>query len=282
SAQRKMEVARRLVQLSTILIDAADKRAEKGDLPRIEVTEAEEDLQRRRAYQIDMELEFKKATYELAVFLFDSDGNPFPILEEGNVPIDWPTPSEYTNDQLQSSISQAVGRRPELKRLALQKSQADLQLKLARNNILPQADALYTQGYDTGEGGIGNVFRAQVLFSQPLYVRSARGQIKAAHFNIEALSDEERAERQRIVSEVLSAAATINAAYARFLTVRIQTQKAEQVYQGEKKRFEFGDSTVFLVTQRERQLFDARIQLIDAQRDYLQALARMQALTVNY
>jgi len=45
-AQRKMQVARRLVQLSEFLVSAADKRSSAGDLPRIQVTEAEEDFQR--------------------------------------------------------------------------------------------------------------------------------------------------------------------------------------------------------------------------------------------
>lgn len=281
-AERKAIVARTLVQLSNTLVSAAQRRADAGDLPRIEVTEAEEDVQRRKADLIAIELEFKKSIYDIGVFLFDSTGKPLPWLAEENVPRDWPTPEEFSDIELQKSIANALNRRPELRRITLQKEQARLQLKLAKNNILPQADALYTQGYDPGDAGIGNVFRAQVQFSQPLYVRAARGQIKSAEFNIDALIAEERAEKQRIVAEVMSAAAAINAAHQRYLAVKLQTEKAEQVYRGEKKRFDVGDSTVFLVTQRERQLFDARIKLVETQIEYLQAVARMQVLTVSF
>lgn len=281
-AQRKMQVARRLVQLSSILVQAADKRAAAGDLARIEVTEAEEDVQRRKADQIASELDFKKATYDLALFLFDSSGRPCPFLDEFNVPSHWPAPRGFSGDELDKSVLKAVGRRPELKSIALERQQATLQLKLARNDLLPQADATYTQGYDSGNSGIGNVFRAQVVVSQPLYLRNARGKIKAAEFNIEALNAAQAAERQRIVCEVMTAGAAINAAYEKFLALTTQTEKAEQVYLGEQKRFDFGDSTVFLVTQRERQLFDARIKLVDAQVEFLQAVARMQALSVEY
>lgn len=282
STQRKMTVARRLVQLSNILVTAAEKRSNAGDLPRIQVTEAEEDFQRRTADQIATELEFKKATYELAVYLFDNNGRPAPFLDELNVPATWPTPVAFTNEEIEQSVMRAVQRRPELKRIALERQQASLQLKLARNDLLPQADALYSQGYDTGGSGIGRVFRAQIQFSQPLYLRAARGRIKSSQFNIEALNAEESAERQRIVAEVMSASATLNASHQKYLAVEKQTQKSEQVYIGEQKRFNVGDSTVFLVTQRERQLFDAKIRLIDAQNEYLQAAAKMQALTVTY
>lgn len=281
-AQRKMQVARRLVQLSEFLVSAADKRSSAGDLPKIQVTEAEEDFQRRTADKIAAELEFKKATYELAVYLFDSSGRPAPFLDEMNVPQLWPTPREFTAAEIDESVRKAVDRRPELKRIALEKEQAKLQLKLARNDLLPQADALATYGYDGGISGVGNVFRTQVTFSSPLYLRNARGRIKSAHFNIDALNAEEISERQRLVAEVMSAAATLNASHQKFLAVTKQVEKSEAVYVGEKKRFNFGDSTVFLVTQRERQLFDAKIKLVDAQVEYLQASAKMQALTCTY
>ena len=175
-----------------------------------------------------------------------------------------------------------IGLPSELKRIALERQQAKLQLKLARNDLLPQADALATYGYDGGISGVGNVFRTQVTFSSPLYLRNARGRIKASQFNIEALNAEEVSERQRLVAEVMSAAATLNMTHQKFLAVTKQVEKSEAVYQGEQKRFTFGDSTVFLVTQRERQLFDAKIKLIDAQVEYLQASAKMQALTCTY
>lgn len=281
-AQRKVQVARRLVQLSEFLVSAADKRASAGDLPRIQVTEAEEDFQRRTADRIAAELEFKKATYELAVYLFDSNGRPAPFLDEMNVPQLWPSPQEFTSAEIDASIRKSLDRRPELKRIALERQQAKLQLRLAKNDLLPQADALATYGYDGGISGVGNVFRTQVNFSSPLYLRNARGRIKASQFNIEALNAEEISERQRLVAEVMSAAATLNLTHQKFLAVTKQVEKSEAVYQGEQKRFSFGDSTVFLVTQRERQLFDAKIKLIDAQVEYLQASARMQALTCTY
>ena len=218
----------------------------------------------------------------MAVYLFDNSGRPVPFLDEMNVPNQWPTPATFTGSEIDASIQKAIDRRPELKRIALERQQAKLQLQLARNDLLPQADGLYTQGYDGGNNGIGRVFRAQVTFSQPIYLRNARGRIKASQFNIEALNSEEAAERQRIVAEVMSAAATLNASYDKYQAVTKQVEKSEAVYVGEKKRFNFGDSTVFLVTQRERQLFDARIKLIDAQVEYLNASAKMQALTVTY
>ncbi|MBY0549522.1 MAG: TolC family protein [Candidatus Obscuribacterales bacterium] len=281
-AQRKLEVTRKLVQLSELLVAVAGKRAQAGDLPRIDVTEAEEDIQRRKADQIAADLDFKRATFELSVYLFDNNRRPCPYLSETNVPPQWPLPQQFTVEQTEACVAKAIARRPELKRIGLQRNQARLRLKLAKNDLLPQADALYTQGYDTGQSGIGNVYRMQVNFSEPLFLRGARGRMKANEFNIDALNSEEIAERQRLVAEVMTAAAAINAAHQRYLAVQLQTVKANEVYQGEQRRFSMGDSTVFLVTQRERQLFDARINLINTQVEYLQALARMRALTVDY
>lgn len=281
-AERKLGVTRKLIQISEILVDAARRRAKAGDLPLIEVTEAEADIQRRLADQIAADLDFKKATYELSMYLFDNNRRPCPFLSEVNVPASWPVPEEYTKEQTELSINRAIARRPELKRIALQRDQARLRLKLAKNDLLPQADALYTQGHDSGASGIGLVYRVQVTASQPIYLRGARGRIKQSAFAIDAFNSEEIAERQRITAEVMTAAASINATRQRYLAVLLQVRKVEEVYQGEQKRFNLGDSTVFLVTQRERQLFDARVNLINTQVEYLQALARMRALTVDY
>jgi outer membrane protein TolC len=56
-------------------------------------------------------------------------------------------------------------------------------------------------------------------------------------------------------------------------------QKAEQVYQGERERFKVGDSTVFLIAERLRQLNEAKMRVIDSQVDYHVGLLALKAIT---
>jgi outer membrane protein TolC len=55
--------------------------------------------------------------------------------------------------------------------------------------------------------------------------------------------------------------------------------KAQQVYMGEKERFKVGDSTVFLIAERERQLNEAKIRLIDTEVEYHVGKLALRAIT---
>jgi outer membrane protein TolC len=60
----------------------------------------------------------------------------------------------------------------------------------------------------------------------------------------------------------------IRFAYARCVQLETQVEKAQAVYAGERVRFQAGDSTVLLVTKMERQLTEAKLELVDAQVEY--------------
>ena len=153
---------------------------------------------------------------------------------------------------------------------------------MARNQLLPALNAVFTEGYDTGLNGIGNTYRGQLTFSEPLYLRTARGKLQAAQLRMDKLNKDRQAEEQRIKNEVYDAISAINMAYKRFLAVEQQVDKAEQVYNGERERFKVGDSTVFLIAERERQLNEAKVRVIDAEVEYHTGVLALKAITSQF
>lgn len=173
----------------------------------------------------------------------------------------------------------ALDLRPELKRIALEREQAKVELKLAENMILPAMDAYLTQGADTGPQGIGPVVRAGMAVSLPLRQRTAKGQAQAARLKIQKLTLDEKAERLRIQAEVDDTVSAINTSYERWNATLLEVQKAKQVEEGERLRFAAGDSTLFLVNQRERMRAEAQMRLAEVHVDYLQSVAAFRAVT---
>jgi outer membrane protein len=57
---------------------------------------------------------------------------------------------------------------------------------------------------------------------------------------------------------------------------------ARQLEEGERARFDLGDSTLFLVNQRERATAEARVKLIEIQAEYEQSVAAYRAATVQF
>lgn len=80
--------------------------------------------------------------------------------------------------------------------------------------------------------------------------------------------------------EVDDAWSAIQAAVARFRATDAEVLLAKQLETGERKRFAAGDSTLFLVNQRERATAEALGRLIDIQLEYQQALLALDAASI--
>ncbi len=113
----------------------------------------------------------------------------------------------------------------------------------------------------------------------PLRQRTARGLAEAARFKIQKLNLDEKAEKVRIQAEVDDTVSAVNTSYQRWAATLLEVQKAMQVEQGERIRFGIGDSTLFLVNQRERASAEAQMRLVEVHVEYLQSLAAFSAVT---
>jgi outer membrane protein len=118
-----------------------------------------------------------------------------------------------------------------------------------------------------------------VNMSVPLRQRTARGLIAAAQSKLQKLAFDEVAEKQRITAEVDDTVSAINTSVDRFIALGAEVELAAKVESGEKLRFKAGDSTLFLVNQRERTTAEAKVRMIDAHVDFLQALAAFEVVT---
>jgi outer membrane protein len=277
--KRKADVSKEIQGLAVLVVNISTQQEKSGDLARIYVTEAEEDVHRRDADFSQAQRDFQRYSFRLSSLLFDIGGTPLPLPAEVNVPATMPRPQEFVQSDTEHFVLMAATNRPELKAIDVQKKIANLQLKLAKNQLLPSLNGVLTEGYDTGKNGIGNTYRGQLTFSQPLLLRTARGKVAAAKLRLDKLDKDRQAESQRIRNEVYDAISAINLAYQRFVALEIQVDKAQQVYVGERERFRVGDSTVFLIAERERQLNEAKIRLIDAEVEYHVGILALRAIT---
>lgn len=278
-AKARVDIARNLLSIAEARVTQIKGRVEKGDLPALDVAESEQEIQRRQAALVKNERDFQKSSLLLSVFLWDESGAPkvVPGLEE--VPALSPEPRKLTEAEWMEGRKLALEQRPELKRIALEREQAKVELRLAENMILPAMDAYLTQGADTGPEGIGTVVRAGLAVSAPLRQRTARGQAQAARLKLQKLSLDQKTERLRIQAEVDDTVSAMNTSYERWAATLLEVKKAKQVEEGERLRFGAGDSTLFLVNQRERASAEAQMRLAEVHVEYLQSVAAFRAVT---
>ena len=276
-------VNEQLTRLASSRAEQVLARAKAGDLPLIDAVEANQEVQRRQELMLKSQREFQKASFSMANYLWPN-GKPTPntgvmIPLANQVPDQIPTPQPLNDEAVQLAKVTALKKRPELSQLALLRDVTDVDLELARNQLLPVLDLYAGPGIDTGENSIGPLFKAGVTLVVPLRNRTARGQVDQARLKLQKLDLDQRALVQQILLEVEDTASELNMTQQRYEAARQSYLLAQQLETGEQSRFALGDSTLFLVNQRERATAEALIKCIEVQTEAQQALARLRAVT---
>jgi len=126
-----------------------------------------------------------------------------------------------------------------------------------------------------------NNFRVGVAISLPLHNRTAEGQL--GHSLVEGKRIETQREQleQLIQVEVRNSLQTLSATEARLRAAAVARSTAEQQYDSEKRKLDAGQSTVFLVLERQTALAVARGNELRAQTDLNKAIAELQRATGN-
>lgn len=135
---------------------------------------------------------------------------------------------------------------------------------------------------------IGNLFRSDapnfsigVTISFPFRNRTAKANLAGAKILDEQLAARTRAQEQTVIVEVRNAVQAVETARLTVLSTRRERENAEIQLQGERKLYEGGRSTTFLLFQRENALTSARDKEIRALTNYTKAIADYQRATAT-
>ncbi len=140
-------------------------------------------------------------------------------------------------------------------------------------------------GYGQSLSNLGsnqyNNFRVGVAISLPLHNRTAEGQLGHSLVAGKQIATQREQLEQLIQVEVRNALQSLTTAEARLRSAAIARSTAEQQYESEKRKLDVGQSTVFLVLERQTALATARGNELRAQTDLNKAIAELQRATGN-
>lgn len=126
-----------------------------------------------------------------------------------------------------------------------------------------------------------NNFRVGVAISLPLHNRTAEGQLGHSLVEGKRIATQREQLEQLIQVEVRNALQSLTTAEARLRSAAIARSTAEQQYESEKRKLDVGQSTVFLVLERQTALATARGNELRVQTDLNKAIAELQRATGN-
>jgi HAE1 family hydrophobic/amphiphilic exporter-1 len=118
-----------------------------------------------------------------------------------------------------------------------------------------------------------------VRIELPFRNRTAEANLAGAEITRAQLEASLRTQEQQVETEVRNAAQAVETARQTVLTARAARENAELQLAGERRLYQVGRSTTFLLFQRENALANARTQELQAQTNYNKALADLQRAT---
>ncbi|MBV8117732.1 MAG: TolC family protein [Candidatus Eremiobacteraeota bacterium] len=122
-------------------------------------------------------------------------------------------------------------------------------------------------------------YTAGVLVSFPIGDRTARANLGIAQEQQRIALLQEASTIQRVTSDVRNALQSYESALARLAAARTAREASEAVLASERRRFRAGESTTFLVLQRQIEVADNRGRELEAQTDLNKAVVELQRST---
>lgn len=278
----RLTVQRSLLALAEDRDEGLRKQIVAGGVPAVEGIDNRRAILDRGARIVAAERALQQAAFELARHLRDADGE-VEVPAPTRLPGAFPEPQRPAAELLDALIDEALQRRPDLRRLLLQREAAAVELKLARNNRSPKLDIDAYAAKDIGSLDPAYAylrpaeFVASVNLELPLALRGARGKLRRAEAELARIDAELRMARDMIALELRDAHSALVAAHARVGLAREQLAAAHELEQAERSRFRLGDSTLLLVNLREQAATDAALQELEALAEYHRASVDLRA-----
>lgn len=277
AAGKRVTVFRGLLTIAEDRDKGLLERVRHGDVPEFERKDNERTILQRKSQLVTAERSFQQSAIELSLFLRDGAGNPR-TPSESELPASIPRDISRSASDLANDIEIALAHRPELARLAASREQSTFEADWADNQLAPRVDLQIAASRDFGNGSTtrsGTELEATVLLEIPLERRLASGRGESARATRDRIEATERLMKDRIRADVRDTHSALRAALARIDIVVSETDLARKLEQGERSRFEHGDSNILFVNLREQATADALVREIEALTDYHKSLAQL-------
>jgi outer membrane protein TolC len=262
----QLHIFKELLQLAKIRQQAIEKQAHQGDLPLLAVTENQQLIVQRKQMVRQGELLFQQAANDLALYYRDTQGRP-QNPKPGSLPKKVNSPLQIDHRFI-NMIQDQIDQHPEIRRLKKLYKITHLKKDLAKNDMMPFLDlnAFTSKQYGTNgyprllpqAGFVGLSFRL------PTYQREAKGRYISATSELRQIKNESQFKLETLMLRLQNLVVGFNISQKQIKLFTQEYELAKKVEEGEKIRFFNGDSSLFLVNQRETASTQVQINLLNA------------------
>ena len=277
----KRHFAKKLLDLAKERQFALKRRKQLGDSPDIDLVENKRFILKRKENLVHADLKVKQAALSLSLYYRNSLGQP--IVPKANQAPRF----RFINQSLrkpnrQAIIAEVFAVNPALRILDKLKQITQIDIDLAKNKLLPTLNASLSTKKQYGQDGDPllkrtNLF-AGLTFNFPLYQRDAKGSYGIAVNKYSQLTIQENYLSQQLHVTLEKILSEQQADQHRLALINKEVALAKKIERAERIRFNAGDSSLFLVNQREQTTFSLEILACQIMTEFKLALLQLEAL----
>ncbi|MCB1279329.1 TolC family protein [Prosthecobacter sp.] len=281
SAGQRLRLAEELLRIAKDRDSAIAEQVKNGASAPIVKVDNERLVVSREIAVVQATRRFQATSIELSLFYRTRDTAEPILASRSRLPAAFPPHPRPDESQMTADIGKAAIFRPEIRRIELTIEKAEIDRRLAKNNLMPSLDVGLQAGQAVGRSTPKDIERteleAKIEFKLPLQRREAKGRLDTVDAQISRLQNEKRFARDRIVADVRDSYSALIAAYESLTQTRRNVELARQLQEAEAERLKQGATDLLALQIREQAGFDAKVTEVEAQAEYFRAQANYRA-----
>lgn len=262
-AYENLNVLKEGVELAKFRFNSVKISFEQGDLAAIDTVEAFSQLLNRQYRLQTAENTYFATIQELNTYLWDEDGSPM-LLENGIVPEG--LFDEFALNPDFEELRIAVANHPELLLTDYELASLDVERRLKGQQIIPTVKLKYNFLAETfsqfNESQFyENNYKWGLSVYTPLLWRKSRGEVGLAKAKMDFKQNSRDLKELQLRTKLESELNNWTIINQQLLTFTENVKSLQALLTGEVRRFQIGESSLFLVNAREVSVFDSRLTL---------------------
>ncbi len=257
------------VDLAEVRLEGIKGSYAYGDKSAVDTLEAYITVQNRELSESQAKLKYDNITLELSNYLWFENGTPLNISEEMHPPLytDITQKSAITVDSLNTLINELPFVHPDMQIMDYKLASLEVDRKLKKENFKPNLNLNYNfinepTGANVFHNYSINNYKWGFSFSMPIFLREERGAYRQAQIKIQEV---QLGQNQKLLDLENRLRKYYNTQITLFEQVELYksvVKNYDTMLKAEKQRFESGESSLFVVNAREKNLIDAQLKLL--------------------
>lgn len=264
----KLLIYQEALDLANSRFEFVKTSARVGDSPSIDTLESSIQVQNRELFLQQAELEFKNQSANLSVYLWLKGNIPLQIQDGSTPEITNSINAQAVEKSLYGQLDTLINQHPELLLYQFKMKKLDIEERWRKEQLKPDLNLKYNPIAEAvndnplSEYSINN-YTWGLQFSFPLFLRKERGQLNFIKLEQQETSLQYDLKRQSLINKARMA---LNDWATSKDLHDLYTQTTSDYFSllsGERRLFEIGESSLFLVNSRELGYINARLKLLE-------------------